>query len=133
VNWHAILFVTKHASEGEQLQPPVSKVGIMKDIGAEALKRVIESHHGGTATFARSVRVLPSKVKQGDWDGVVHLFELADHPKAKRAYAWSSPILGSTKPRYFAVLHMGQVKGPVEAVKAAAAAIRKWGAQGVGK
>ncbi len=105
----------------------------MKDIGAEALKRVIESHHGGTATFARSVRVLPSKAKQGDWDGVVHLFELADHPKAKRAYAWSSPILGSTKPRYFAVLHMGQVKGPVEAVKAAAAAIRKWGAQGVGK
>jgi hypothetical protein len=105
----------------------------MKDIGAEALKRVIESHHGGTATFARSVRVIPSKAKQGDWDGIVHLFELADHPKAKRAYAWASPILGSTKPRYFAVLHMGQVAGPVEAVKAAAAAIRKWGAQSKGK
>ncbi len=39
----------------------------MKDNGAEALKRVIESHHGGTATFARSVRVLP-KAKKGDWD-----------------------------------------------------------------
>jgi hypothetical protein len=78
------------------------------------------------------VRVLP-KAKKGDWDGIVHLFELADHPKAKRAYAWSSPILGGTKPRYFAVLHMGQVKGPVEAVKAASAAIRKWGAQGTAK
>src|ERR1700674_4990990 len=87
------------------------QVGNMKDIGAEALKRVIESHHGGTATFARSVRVLPSKAKQGDWDGVVHLFELTDHPKAKRAYAWLAPIRGSTKPRYFAVLHMGQVAG----------------------
>lgn len=105
----------------------------MKDIGAEALKRVIESHHGGTATFARSVRVLPSKIKQGDWDGVVHLFELKDHPKAKRAYAWASPIHGSTKPRYFAVLHMGHVAGPVEAVRAASAAIRKWGAQSKGK
>ena len=108
-------------------------MGKMKDIGAEALKRVIESQHGGRATFARSVRVLPSKTKQGDWDGVVHLFELKDHPKAKRAYAWSAPIQGSTKPRYFAVLHMGQVGGPVDAVKAAAAAIEKWGSQSVGK
>jgi hypothetical protein len=105
----------------------------MKDNGAEALKRIIESQHGGIATFARSVRVLPSKTKQGDWDGVVHLFELKNHPKAKRAYAWSSPIKGSTKARYFAVLHMGHVAGPVEAVRAAAAAIHKWGAQGVGK
>ncbi len=104
----------------------------MKDNGAEALKRVIESHHGGTATFARSVRVLP-KAKKGDWDGIVHMFELKDNAKAKRAYAWASPIHGSTKPRYFAVLHMGQVKGPVEAVRAASAAIRKWGAQGAGK
>ncbi len=101
----------------------------MKDSGAEALKRVIESQHGGSATFTRSVRVLPAKNKQGDWDGVVHLFDLKGHPKAKRAYAWSSPILGSTKPRYFAVLHMGQVAGPVDAVRAAAAAIRKWAEQ----
>ena len=105
----------------------------MKDTSAEALKHIIESQHGGTATFAKSVRVLPSKTKQGDWDGVVHLFELKDHPKAKRAYAWSSPIRGSTKPRYFAVLHMGQVTGPVDAVRAAAAAIRKWGAQSAEK
>ena len=105
----------------------------MKEIGAEALKRIIESQHGGTATFDRSVRVLPSKTKHGDWDGVVHLFELKDNPKAKRAYAWSAPIQGSTKPRYFAVLHMGQVAGPVDAVRAAAAAIGKWGAQSVGR
>ena len=105
----------------------------MKDIGAEALKRIIESQHGGTATFTRSVRVLRSKTKQGDWDGVVHLFELNDHPKSRRAYAWSSPIQGSGKLRYFAVLHMGQVVGPVDAVRAAAAVIKKWGAQNVGK
>jgi hypothetical protein len=96
----------------------------MKDVGAEALKRVIESHHGGTATFLRSVRVLPKR-NPADWDGFVHLFDLKNNSKAKRAYAWSSLIQGSGKPRYFAVLHMGSVTGPVEAVKAVVTAIRK--------
>ena len=33
--------------------------------------------------------------------------------------AWSSPIEGSDKRRFFAVLHMGGITGPVEAVRAA--------------
>jgi hypothetical protein len=33
------------------------------------------------------------------------MFDLAAHPTATRAYAWSSPIEGSTKRRFFAVLH----------------------------
>jgi hypothetical protein len=102
----------------------------MHDDRAEQLKRVIESQHGGAATFLQSMRVLPANAKQTDWDGVVHVFDLKNHPKAKRAYAWASPIQGSTKPRFFAVLHMGRVTGPIEAVKAAAGAIRKFGAQG---
>jgi hypothetical protein len=53
------------------------------------------------------------------WEGVVHVFDLADHPKAKRAYAWSSPIEGSEKRRFFAVLHMGGIKSPRDAVRAA--------------
>lgn len=102
----------------------------MKDVGTDQLKRVIESQHGGTATLAQSVRVIPqannqSAVNPNDWDGIVHVFDLKDNPKAKRAYAWSTPIQGGTKPRFFAVLHMGRVTDPIEAVKAAAAAIRK--------
>jgi hypothetical protein len=31
------------------------------------------------------------------WEGVVHTFDLDDHPTATRAYAWSSPIEGSDK------------------------------------
>jgi hypothetical protein len=53
------------------------------------------------------------------WEGVVHVFELEGHPKATRAYAWSSPIEGSTKRRFFAVLHIPPVTSPVEAVRAA--------------
>jgi len=102
----------------------------MQAIGAEPLKGVIESQHGGTATFLQSLRVSQSKNKDADWDGIVHVFELKNHPKAKRAYAWSSAIHGSSRSRLFAVLHMGRVTGPVEAVKAAAGAIRKYGAQG---
>jgi hypothetical protein len=90
---------------------------------ADQLKRVIESQHGGYARFRQSFRILDAS-RLTDWDGIVHIFDLMDNAKSKRAYAWSSAIKGGTKPRYFAVLHSGRVTGPVEAVKAAATAIR---------
>jgi hypothetical protein len=52
-------------------------------------------------------------------EGIVHVFDLKGHPTASRAYAWSSPIEGSDKRRFFAVLHQGPVKSPVDAVRAA--------------
>jgi hypothetical protein len=53
------------------------------------------------------------------WEGMVHVFDLANHPTATRAYAWSSPIKGSTKRRFFAVLHQPPVDSPQAAVQAA--------------
>jgi hypothetical protein len=50
------------------------------------------------------------------WEGVLHVFDLAGHPTANRAYAWSWPIEGSTKRRFFAVLH----QPPVDSSQAAA-------------
>jgi hypothetical protein len=38
---------------------------------------------------------------------------------AKRAYAWSSPIEGSDKRRFFAVLHVPPITSPLDAVRAA--------------
>ena len=99
----------------------------MNDVGAEQLKLVIESQHGGTATRIQSVRVHENVNKQGLWDGLVHVFDLKNHPHAKRVYAWSSAIQGSGNSRFFAVLHQGRVTGPVQAVRAAAGAIQKWG------
>jgi hypothetical protein len=55
------------------------------------------------------------------WDGVVHTFDLEGHPKATRAYAWSSPIKGSDNRRFYAVLHLGGVRSPLDAVRAAVA------------
>jgi hypothetical protein len=49
----------------------------------------------------------------------VQVFDLTGHPTATRAYAWSSPIEGSTKRRFFAVLHQPPVDTPQAAVRAA--------------
>ena len=69
--------------------------------------------------MSQSVPVKETHAGRIVWDGVVHVFYLAGNPKATRAYAWSSPIEGSDKRRFFAVLHMGAIKSPSDAVRAA--------------
>lgn len=99
----------------------------MEGVNTDLLKRVIESQHGGTGAFVQSVRVVKPATAKDQWDGLVHVFDLRGHAQAKRAYAWAAPIKGSTAPRYFAVLQQGKIKTPIDAVKAAAAAIERWG------
>ncbi|HVC52490.1 MAG TPA: hypothetical protein VND87_10750 [Stellaceae bacterium] len=89
------------------------------DATVEGSKAAIEGLHGGTATLAQSVPVTETFEGKTVWEGVVHVFALAGHPKATRAYAWSSPIEGSTKRRFFAVLHTERISSPTEAVRAA--------------
>ena len=88
-------------------------------IEADQLRSAVESQHGGKATLAQSVPVKETFEGNVVWEGVVHVFDLAANIRAKRAYAWSSPIEGSTKRRFFAVLHMGAIKSPTDAVRAA--------------
>jgi hypothetical protein len=97
------------------------------------LKKVIEAGHGAKCSYVKSMRVHQARGRKSGWDGLVHVFDLQNHPTAHRVYAWSAPIAGGTRPRYFAVLHTAQVSGPVEAVRAASAAIRKWGPKGSAK
>lgn len=86
---------------------------------ARELAGAIEGQHGGSATFVQSVPIRETHNGQTVWEGVIHVFDLAGHPKATRAYAWSSPIEGSDKRRFFAVLHGGAIKSPADAVRAA--------------
>ena len=86
------------------------------------LKEAVENMHGGKATSTKLVTVKETFDGKIVWEGVVHIFNLADNPKATRAYAWSSPIEGSTKRRVFAVLHIPPVTSPIDAVRAAIAA-----------
>ena len=91
----------------------------MIEVDTIQLKRAVEAQHGCTATFIQSVPVKETFEGKTVWDGVVHVFRVDGHPKANKAYAWSSPIEGSDKRRFFAVLHQGPVTSPVEAVRAA--------------
>src|SRR3954468_7707105 len=83
------------------------------------LKEAVEKMHGGIATFAQSVPVRETFEGKTVWEGVVHVFDLAGHPTATRAYAWPFPAEGSDKPRFVAVLHTDRINSPLQAVRAA--------------
>jgi|SRR5271169_1738039 len=99
------------------------------EVEADQLREAIERMHGGTATLVQSVPVRETFEGKTAWEGVVHVFDLAGHPTATRAYAWSSPIEGSTKRRFFAVLHQSPVDSPQAAVRAAIVAERRSGSK----
>src|SRR6202045_752772 len=91
----------------------------MAEVEGDQLKKTVENRQGGTATLAQAFRGRETLEGKAVWEGVVHVFDLAGHPTATRAYAWSSPIEGSTKRRFFAVLHTARINSPLEAVRAA--------------
>jgi hypothetical protein len=82
--------------------------------------------HEGSGRFIRR-RAARQRGFRGKtvWEGVVDVFNLEGHPKATRAYAWSSPIEGSDKRRFYAVLHLGGIRSPLDAVGAAIVAERR--------
>jgi hypothetical protein len=57
--------------------------------------------------------------------GWQHIFDLDNHPSATRAYAWSSPVEGSDKRRFYAVLHLGGIRSPLDAVRTSIVAERR--------
>lgn len=59
----------------------------MIEVGQADLKRAVESPHGGTATLVQSVPIREKFEGQTVWEGVVHVFKLAGHPKTTRSYA----------------------------------------------
>jgi hypothetical protein len=91
----------------------------MIEVEVDQLREAVERMHGGAATLAQSAPVRETFEGNAVWEGVVHVFDLAGHPTATRAYAWSSPIEGSTKRRFFAALHTDRINSPLEAIRAA--------------
>jgi hypothetical protein len=94
----------------------------MPEVEADQLKQAVENMHGGTATLVQTAPIRETFKGVVVSDGVVHVFDLTGHPTAIRAYAWSSPIEGSTKRRFFAVLHTERINSPLEAVRASVVA-----------
>jgi hypothetical protein len=95
------------------------------EVAPSELKLAVERTHGGIASYVESVPVKETHAGQTVWDGTVAVFDLAGNAKASRAYAWSSPIEGSQNRRFYAILHLGGIKSPEDAVRAAIVAEEK--------
>jgi hypothetical protein len=85
----------------------------------ESLRAVIGRLHGCGARHVASAPVHEVFRGQTVWRGVVEVFDLAGHPKAKRCYAWAHQDGASDeRERYVAVLELPPVISPETAVRA---------------
>jgi hypothetical protein len=91
------------------------------EVSIQALQKAILDLHGCEARWVESIPVKEVFEDQTVWEGVVQVFDLIDHPKAKRCYAWSYALESSKKRRFFAVLHQGKIDSPEKAVRVAIA------------
>jgi hypothetical protein len=55
----------------------------------DELREVIRKLHGAEPTHIETVPVVETFNSQTIWEGEVEVFDLADHPKTSRIYAWS--------------------------------------------
>jgi hypothetical protein len=81
------------------------------------LNKAVELAAECTAQHSHSELVVESFQGQLVWEGVVEVFNLLGHPKAKRAYAWVYPE-GDEK-RIATALEIPPVKSAQTAVRAA--------------
>ena len=86
-------------------------------MGSE-LKVAIENLHNCSASFIEDIVIVEKFGKETVWSGTVFIFNIQGHPQATKAYAWSSPIKGSTKHRFYAVLNIPPIDSPQKAVRA---------------
>ncbi len=89
------------------------------EVSVDQQEQAVESQHGGRATLVDALPIKELFEGKTVWESVVHVFDLDGHPKATRAYAWSSSVEGSIKRRFYAVLHLGGIWSPLDAVRAA--------------
>ena len=83
------------------------------------IKSVILNLHGAIAEHVETVPVHEQFQGQTVWQGEVEVFDLQDHPKAKRAYAWGHETDDEDSGRrYVTVLGLPPVTSPEAAVRA---------------
>ena len=91
----------------------------MADVPISALQDSIRGLHGCESTYLETVRVIEDFEDQRVWEGNVYVFALADHPTAKKCYAWAHFVGDTERRRFVAVLHEPLINSPQKAVRAA--------------
>jgi hypothetical protein len=92
---------------------------MMNSDNLNELRRAVERLHNCKASHIDDITVIEKFGEKTIWSGVVSVFALSGHFKATKCYAWSSPIEGSTKRRYYAVLRIPPIDSLEKAVRAA--------------
>jgi hypothetical protein len=83
------------------------------------LKDAIRATHGCESLYIESVPIKEVFKGQTVWEGTVEVFALIDHPKSKKAFAWS--YRDGDQNKTVAVLAIPPVDSPQSAVKVAIA------------
>jgi hypothetical protein len=99
----------------------------MIEVSPSQLRTAVENMHSCRAWLDHPEPIQETFLGQMAWEGVVHIFNLDGHPNATRCYAWSSPIDGSDRRRFYAVLGVPPINSAADAVRAAIVADRKAG------
>jgi hypothetical protein len=86
-------------------------------------QKAIKAKHGCDARHIESAVIREKFEGQTVWEGIVEIFEVTGHPKAKRAYAWT--YRDGDQDKTMAVLGIPPVDSPQAAVKVAIAAKAK--------
>ena len=82
------------------------------------IKKAVERLHDCKASFSHEVAVIEKFGDKTVWSGVVSVFKIKSNDQSNICYAWTSEVEGSTKYRYYAVLHVPPVDSPQKAVRA---------------
>ena len=82
----------------------------------ERIQNAVEKLHNCRAKHVESVPVHEAFNGVTVWEGVVEVFDIAGHPKAKRCYGWEVP---GPPIDWVAVLEMPPVDSPLTAVRVA--------------
>lgn len=88
------------------------------------LKQAVERLHECKASLQKVVIIHEDFNGKTVWEGSVSVFSV-DHPDADICYAWSSPVEGSDRRKFYAVLHIPPVDSPEKAVRASIVADHK--------
>ncbi len=72
-----------------------------------------------TGVHRDTIMRLGVRVGKTVWEGIVEVFDLKDHAKAPRAYAWAYETDNPKRSRHVVVLHLGPVTSPLLALRAA--------------
>jgi hypothetical protein len=82
----------------------------------QELQKVIRKLHRSFSTHVETVPVKETFHGETVWEGKVGVFDLHDHPKASRVYAWSHDT--DDPRRHVTVLHLPPATSPLKAVQA---------------